>query len=78
MRPKAVRHSSRAASLPEAGISQLHRVCFLPNSRAPMMPASYITIIGTAIANDGLYYGCHWEPQYNRKGQYIRSIKVCD
>jgi hypothetical protein len=35
------------------------------------------TIIGAAIANDG-YYGCHWEPQYNRKGQFIRSIRVCD
>ena len=35
-------------------------------------------IIGTAIANDGYYYGCHLEPRYDRWGHYIRSVKVCD
>jgi hypothetical protein len=35
-------------------------------------------IIGAAIASDGYYYGCHWEPRYDRWGNYIRSVKVCD
>jgi hypothetical protein len=35
-------------------------------------------IIGAAIANDGYYYGCHWEPRYDRWGNYVRSVKVCD
>ena len=34
-------------------------------------------IIGTAIASDG-YYGCHWVPRFDRWGNYVRSIKVCD
>ena len=34
-------------------------------------------IIGaTIIANDGYY--CHWEPRYDRRGNYVRSVKVCD
>jgi hypothetical protein len=34
-------------------------------------------IIGATIANDGYYYGCHWEPYYDRRGNYRYSVKVC-
>ncbi|HEY1545965.1 MAG TPA: hypothetical protein VGG01_26475 [Xanthobacteraceae bacterium] len=35
-------------------------------------------IIGTAIASDGYYYGCHLEPRHDRWGHFVRSVKVCD
>jgi hypothetical protein len=34
-------------------------------------------IIGAALVADG-YYGCHLEPRYDRRGNYLGSAKVCD
>jgi hypothetical protein len=34
-------------------------------------------IIGATIVDDG-YYSCRWEPRYDRRGNFVRSVKVCD
>ena len=35
-------------------------------------------IIGSAVADGGYYYNCHWVRQYDQWGNYVGRAKVCN